>query len=194
MPLNVLRYGTYDRKAWKNGGGITEDVRLFPESATHDDFEIRLSLAEISREGPFSAFAGIDRTITLVGGDPFLLEFDDGTRQRMTQLAPFSFDGALTPVSRLDGAPSRDFNVMTRRGRWTHLATIQRGGEGASLQLDGGAIGIVHAVTGKWRAAAGNSRETLGPRDTLIASGEPGLILEADAGSAAILAILKPHH
>lgn len=193
MPLTVLRNGTYDRKPWKNGGGITEDVWLFPEGATHDDFDIRLSLAEISREGPFSAFPGIDRTITLVGGDPFVLEFDNGTRHPIVMLAPFSFDGALTPVSRLDGAPSRDFNVMTRRGRWSHQTTVHRDGGSTNLELEAGDVAVLHAVTGSWRACTTGHVAAAAVRDTVIVQGETGLILVTEPGSAAIVAILKPH-
>ncbi len=192
MVLNLLRNGTYDRKAWKNGGGITEDVWLFPDGASHDDFDIRLSLAEISREGPFSAFPGIDRTITLVGGDPFVLEFDDGTRRRMSLLDPFSFDGVLMPVSRLDGAPSRDFNVMTRRGRWSHEVTVHRDGGSIDLELEGGTVAVLHAVAGSWQACASGHVAEAAARDTVIVQGETGLILEAEPGSAAIVAILKP--
>lgn len=192
MPLSLLRDGTYDRKPWKNGGGITEDVWLFPAGATHDDFDIRLSLAEISREGPFSAFPGIDRTITLVGGDPFVLEFDDGTRRRMTMLDPFSFDGALTPGSRLDGAPSRDFNVMTRRGRWSHQVTVHRNGGSIDIELDAGAVAVVHPAAGAWQVRAGRHGATASPRDTVIVQAGTGLIVEGEPGSAAILAILSP--
>ena len=192
MPLSLLRDGTYDRKPWKNGGGITEDVWLFPEGATHDDFDIRLSLAEISREGPFSAFPGIDRTITLVGGDQFVLEFDDGTRRRMTLLDPFSFDGALTPGSRLDGALSRDFNVMTRRSRWSHQVTVHRNGGSIDVELDAGAVAVVHPAAGAWQVRSGRHCATASPRDTVIVQAETGLIVEGEPGSAAIVAILNP--
>lgn len=192
MPIRLLRDGTYDRKPWKNGGGITEDVWLFPEGASHDDFDIRLSLAEISQDGPFSSFPGIDRTITLVGGDPFVLEFDDGTRRRMTLLDPFSFDGALTPVSRLDDAPSRDFNVMTRRGRWTHQVAVHRDGGSTNPELEPGAVAVLHAVAGSWQVCGNGHVVQASPRDTVIVQGETGLIVEGEPGSAAIVAILSP--
>jgi environmental stress-induced protein Ves len=192
MPLALLRNGTYDRKPWKNGGGITEDVWLHPHGSSHDDFDIRLSLAEISQEGPFSAFPGIDRTITLVGGDPLVLEFNDGTRRHMTLLDPFSFDGVMTPVSRLDGAPSRDFNVMTRRGRWSHRVAVHRNGGRIKLELDPGDVAVLHAVTGSWRAGADGRMAEAAPRDTVIVQGETGLIVEGEPGSEAIVAILSP--
>ena len=63
MPIRLLRDGTYDRKPWKNGGGITEDVWLFPEGASHDDFDIRLSLAEISARVGYANSSTLSRLI-----------------------------------------------------------------------------------------------------------------------------------
>ncbi len=192
MALTYLKNGSYDRKPWKNGGGITEDVWLHPQGAGHDGFDIRLSLAEISQDGPFSSFPGIDRTITLVGGDPFVLEFDDGTRRAMVHLEPFSFDGVLTPDSRLDGEPSRDFNVMTRRGRWSHEVAIHRDGGSFTIFPPHGGITIVHAVTGAWQVTAGSMQAIAGARDTVIVQGETQFAVEAAAGSEAIIAALNP--
>jgi environmental stress-induced protein Ves len=192
MPLRLLRDGTYDRKPWKNGGGITEDVWLFPEGESHDNFDIRLSLAEISQDGPFSSFPGIDRTITLVGGDPFVLSFANGDSHRLERLMPLSFDGELTPESRLDGEPSRDFNVMTRRGSWTHQVAVYRDGGSINLELEAGAVAVVHAVSGAWQASANGHVVEAGPRDTLIVEGEPGLLVQGPPDSEAIVAILRP--
>jgi environmental stress-induced protein Ves len=192
MPLSLLRDGTYDRKAWKNGGGITEDVWLFPEGASHDDFDIRLSLAEISQDGPFSSFPGIDRTITLVGGDPFVLLFGNGESHRLERLVPLSFDGMLTPESRLDGEPSRDFNVMTRRGRWTHQVAVHRDGGNIKLDLEANYVAVLHAVSGSWQARANGNVAEAGPRDTVIVQGEAGLLVQGLPGSEAIVAILRP--
>ena len=192
MTLKLLRDGTYDRKPWKNGGGITEDVWLYPEGASHDDFDIRLSLAEISQDGPFSSFPGIDRTITLVGGDPFVLAFGNGESHRLDRLVPLSFDGVLKPHSRLDGEPSRDFNVMTRRGRWTHQVTVHRDGGSMSLELEAGDVAVLHAVTGSWQAGANGNVVEAGPRDTVIAKGETGLLAQGKPASEAIVAIMRP--
>lgn len=192
MPIRLLRDGTYDRKPWKNGGGITEDVWLFPEGASHDDFDIRLSLAEISQDGPFSSFPGIDRTITLVGGDPFVLSFANGESHRLDRLMPLSFDGLLTPESKLDGEPSRDFNVMTRRGRWTHQVGVHLDGGSFSLELEPSAVAVVHVVSGSWQARANGHVVEAGLRDTVIVEGETGLLLDGRPGSEAIVATLRP--
>jgi environmental stress-induced protein Ves len=53
---------------WKNGGGLTREVLWQPTGASLDDFDWRVSVAQIDSDGPFSAFPGIDRVITLIDG------------------------------------------------------------------------------------------------------------------------------
>ena len=53
---------------WKNGGGTTREIAAFPPGAGLDDFGWRLSVAEVERDGPFSVFSGVDRTIVLLDG------------------------------------------------------------------------------------------------------------------------------
>lgn len=104
---------------WKNGGGVTREVCVFPAGAGMDDFLWRISMAEVAEAGPFSVFEGIDRHLTLLRGR-LQLTFDD----REVVLGPgdsLVFDGAArchgTP---LDG-PVSDLNVMTRRGQVTAM-------------------------------------------------------------------------
>jgi uncharacterized protein len=106
-------------RPWKNGAGLTREIASSPRGATLDNFDWRLSVAEVAVNGPFSAYAGIDRTIALLRGAGMRLRSDDGRLDHRldTVAAPFSFDGeAAIEATLLDGACS-DFNVMTRRGR-----------------------------------------------------------------------------
>src|SRR3546814_2378132 len=67
---------------------------LFRSGATAETFRWRISLARIEKDGPFSAFPGITRWITLIEGGGFTLDFSDGSR--LDVLAPFvphRFDG-----------------------------------------------------------------------------------------------------
>ena len=191
MSARLLRHDTYDRKPWNNGGGITRDVWLWPETATQDAFDIRLSLASIDTDGPFSAFPGIDRTITLVAGSPFVLVFSGGREHRMELLQPLSFDSVQTPSSRLGKAGVSAFNVMTRQGRWTHEVSIVHGGEPFNKALPHNAIAILHAVLGTWQVDAGD-RLVAGVRDTVIVEQAQSMHLNAPAGASAVVAILQP--
>ena len=53
---------------WKNGGGVTREIVASPEGAPLDAFDWRVSLADVSADGPFSSFPGVDRTLTVVEG------------------------------------------------------------------------------------------------------------------------------
>ncbi len=41
---------------WKNGGGETAEIAVFPPSADLSEFGWRISMATVSSDGPFSAF------------------------------------------------------------------------------------------------------------------------------------------
>ncbi|MBP0457520.1 HutD/Ves family protein [Streptomyces montanisoli] len=137
MPTAVLRWDDYRTMPWKNGGGTTREVASAtfpgpgatgatgPAGATGAEagaaraaeaFDWRVSIADVAAEGPFSAFPGIARVITLVDGEAMVLTVD-GTPHRLEPLAPFAFPGAATTDCRLPGGPARDMNVMTREGR-----------------------------------------------------------------------------
>jgi environmental stress-induced protein Ves len=57
----------YARMPWKNGGGQTTEIAV-SAGASLADFDWRVSIAEINADGPFSAFAGVDRTLVLLSG------------------------------------------------------------------------------------------------------------------------------
>ncbi|HEU4539125.1 MAG TPA: HutD family protein, partial [Polyangiaceae bacterium] len=54
---------------WKNGGGTTREIAAMPPDAGTSGFAWRVSVAEIARPGPFSAFPGVDRQIVLLAGE-----------------------------------------------------------------------------------------------------------------------------
>ena len=58
----ILRASSYRTVAWKNGGGMTREILREPAEPT--PFDWRLSLATIDSSGPFSAFAGYQRTVS----------------------------------------------------------------------------------------------------------------------------------
>ena len=191
MGVKLLRHETYDRKPWNNGGGMTQDIWLWPEAASQDGFDIRLSLASIDTQGPFSAFREIDRTITLVGGNPFVLVFDGDYEHQVDYLKPFSFDSVQTPSSRLNGGSASAFNVMTRRGRWSHKVSVVQGGQPIDIPLPGDTIAVIHVVLGNWRIVAGKA-VMADLRDSVVVEHVETIHLEAECGASAVMAILQP--
>lgn len=121
MRIRHLKPADFRSMPWKNGGGTTHEIAVGPEGAGMEDFLWRLSVAEVATSGPFSAFPGVDRTITLLEGDGLKLDFDEGDDLVLdVPWRPAAFDGGRACQGRLIGGPVKDFNVMTRRGRATH--------------------------------------------------------------------------
>ena len=51
---------------WRNGGGVTRELLAWPNPA---DWRLRISVADIAADGPFSAFPGVRRWFTLLSGE-----------------------------------------------------------------------------------------------------------------------------
>ena len=107
-------------KPWKNGGGSTTEIAVFPPDAGFEDFDWRVSLATIAADGPFSQFPGVERTLALVEGHGMTLEID-GEPNLVSRAEPVAaFDGESQVAAKLNRGPSIDFNAMTRMERCYH--------------------------------------------------------------------------
>jgi hypothetical protein len=103
---------------WKNGGGATRTLAIFPPDAGFDDFEWRISIADVTSSADFSLFPGVDRIILLLDGAGMNLHTENGGLFPLATLfEPHKFSGEDRIRSELLDGPTRDFNVMTRRGR-----------------------------------------------------------------------------
>ncbi|ALM82879.1 hypothetical protein ASB57_07885 [Bordetella sp. N] len=160
---------------WKNGGGLTREVVSWPPGAGVDDFLWRISVARIDADGPFSRFAGIDRVITLLSGPGVLLRGSFAAdadaavnapadaHALTTPLAPFAFSGDVDIDCALQGGPSEDFNVMSRRGSVNAtVAVVEQTGD---LPADLPAIthGLVLAVGSEWEVVAADGARHMLP-------------------------------
>ncbi len=113
---------------WKNSGGVTRELLAWPppgDSATGNHaWSVRVSVADITQEGPFSSFPGIDRCFAVLEGQGVELDLPGGPhRQRIGDL-PIAFAGEQPVGCRLLQGPTRDLNLMGRRidGRVTLIA------------------------------------------------------------------------
>lgn len=149
-PFTLLTPQDYATVPWKNGKGVTHDVMLLPEGSGHDDFDIRISLAPITEEGPFSSFPGIDRRITRLSTERLSLVFGDGREVPLERLVPLAFDSALAPVSRLPDGAARVINVMTRRGVYASELEVVR--DGRRTVPGGTGHTVVFCVEGRMEA------------------------------------------
>lgn len=140
--------------AWKNGGGVTREIAVWPLGATMEDFAWRISVADITADGPFSAFPGIDRQIVLIDGAGVHLQAHDDTFcHKLDRIGvPFAFAGDTSVHGTLIDGPTRDFNVMTRRDR-CH-ATVDDLRERFDVTVGENAT-LLYVVSGSWRDADG---------------------------------------
>jgi environmental stress-induced protein Ves len=138
---------------WKNGGGLTREIVRIPAESRIDDVSWRASIAELSADGPFSKFAGIDRVIVLLSGAGVHLRSSDrNVDHRLdTPLSPFAFSGESDISASLLGSTSRDFNIMTRRASTTAEVRIVRAIERLFTSRAGGLV----AAQGAWSARVG---------------------------------------
>jgi environmental stress-induced protein Ves len=124
--MRLLRAADRIAVRWKNGGGVTRDVIVSPTGATMDDFDWRISIAEIAASGPFSRFPGIDRKLAVLKGK-LALSVEDGTPIILDpDTAALDFHGESAVQADLVDGLSMDLNVMTRRGRFNSRLIRQK--------------------------------------------------------------------
>ena len=94
MSIRIQRFDEHLKMPWKNGLGITREVISRPASDGSGVFDWRISLATVGVSGPFSIFAGIDRTIAVLKGDGMQLTVDGGREPPLlVDSPPFAFSG-----------------------------------------------------------------------------------------------------
>src|SRR5436305_15001382 len=109
--IRFLSPVAYRVRPWKNNGGTTADIAVFPEGAGWDDFLWRVGIADIRQSGPFSSFPGIDRSIMLLECPPLsgmTLTIDSATVP-MTLQQFIDFPGEAITTAALRGSALRDF-------------------------------------------------------------------------------------
>jgi hypothetical protein len=99
---------------WRNGGGITRELLAWP---TREHWQVRISVAEVHADGPFSLFGGVERWFAVLEGEGVALG-RPGHLHRLTPASdPFQFDGGEPVNCELLGGATRDFNLMAVPGK-----------------------------------------------------------------------------
>ncbi len=170
--LHVVNLDAITPTPWKNGGGTARDLLMWPPG---ESWSLRVGVAEITRDGPFSDYAGIERWFAVLQGPGVALQLGADRWEQRLGSPPLRFDGALAPMCWLiDGATS-DLNLLVRRdaGRgsmaiahadhdwvspiaWralftTHALTLQIDGQPAAHAGGGALIWSERAAQQHWR-------------------------------------------
>ncbi len=103
---------------WRNGAGRKADIAAGPDWL--------LGYAWLDADAPFSDYAGYDRTITLIEGPGFILDFGPSHARLLARRphAPSAFDGGWPARCRVPDGPCMVLNAMTARSAWTHRVTV----------------------------------------------------------------------
>ena len=112
---------------------MTRELLAWPPGSGAD-WRLRVSVAEIERDGPFSAFAGVQRCFTVLEGAGVVLGFEDGDRVLTPDSLPLAFEGGAAPSCRLIEGPTRDLNLMTRHAAGRATLRPAAAGEMAPAQ------------------------------------------------------------
>jgi environmental stress-induced protein Ves len=132
--MNVRQFSNheYRRMRWKNGLGWTSEILVDPPEG---EWSVRISIAEVDADSEFSRFPGIDRSLLVLDGAGMVLDVEgQGSTTLTADGPPLAFPGDVATSSRLVAGPTRDFNVMTRRGVVSH--TLRRQALAGSMVLE----------------------------------------------------------
>lgn len=127
MSLHTVASQAVPPTPWRNGGGQTRELLAWPQA---DDWALRVSVADIDQDGPFSAFAGVQRWFAVLEGEGVGLDFGHRFERVQRAQPPVVFDGQDAPDCGLIDGPTRDLNFMLQtaqgRGRMVDVASEAR--------------------------------------------------------------------
>ena len=187
----VIPANEYRRARWRNQLGWTREIITHPDG---DDWDWRLSIAEIERDAAFSSFPGIDRELVLLAGNGLRLRFEDG---EVGELQPphdkLRFAGERAVVGELIDGPTHDFNLMWRRDR-VQARLWHRPLVGPMvIFVEPGTTWVAHLISGHARFADDSALPILQAGDTAVfAAGAHRLRHVLDGAGEALLVRVAP--
>jgi environmental stress-induced protein Ves len=107
----VVRLADVTPQPWKNGHGAMRELLVRPAGV---EPRLRISVADIGRDSPFSSYPGVERWFTVIDGAGVVLHFADGPRTVKPDDPPLRFAGADAPGCTLVDGPVRALNLMLR--------------------------------------------------------------------------------
>jgi environmental stress-induced protein Ves len=185
----------YQSMPWKNGGGNTTELAIFPPGAEMDDFVWRLSCAQVNAAGAFSHFAQIDRSLAILSGEGLILRSLDGDMpehsvQLDQQSLPYCFAGEKPIYAELVAGSVEDLNLMTRRDVCHHFMQKLTAGEHYVAAFDAQQL-LLYCATG---SASLDGTDGLQAGDLMLFDEEhehTGVRLHITAQEGAVLYLMR---
>ena len=183
MKVRHLRKADALLQPWRNGGGTTSEIAACIEDGR---MVWRVSVADVSSDGPFSDFAGYDRVIMLLEGAGMALAFGDRPEVKLARKwRPLPFDGGWNTRCRLLEGPVRDLNLMVDRARaHGRLEVVED-----AAKLATAATTLCHALEDSTTIEVDRKRHGLARGDTLWLEGAAARRVQLAQGAVALIRI-----
>lgn len=108
---STVRTDDVSAQPWRNGGGTMRELLARPKG---DAWQVRVSVADVVADGPFSSFPEAARWFAVIDGAGVVLAVDGALHRCMAGAEPLAFSGDAETHSRLIDGPTRDLNLMLR--------------------------------------------------------------------------------
>lgn len=186
MPsVQAIPRGAQRDEPWANGTGVTTVILREPDNA---DWRIRVSVAMVEQDGPFSELPGTRRTLIPLDA-PMTLRFSGDTTLHANRFEVLQFGGSPAPTGLLPEGATRDFNLMLR-GEVRGEALPHTLADAMFLPTESGVRWLVYLDSGRATLRAGDSDDmALNPRDAalVIADGAQERALIEGAGEIVLV-------
>jgi environmental stress-induced protein Ves len=158
--IKFLNQSDYQNKLWKNGRGTTQEIAV---SHAGENYDWRMSMADIVESGPFSQFTGMERILVLLTGPEIKITHEGVCPDHFLQLlAPYKFSGDWKTSANVSGKGC-DFNLIYRRDKFVgSIELINSASQSKLIQTKN--IAAVFCLQGNIKTDQGE----LSPMDTLL--------------------------
>jgi uncharacterized protein len=164
-PLDIIPASSFRTLPWKNGGGITHEIARADDGAA---LLWRLSIAEVASDGPFSAFPGLNRILTVIRGAGLVLHGPEGPLAARP-LVPVAFSGDVPIDGRMVDGPIHDLNLIYDANRVRGQVSVLTGPLSQTLPPQAGTDAVL-CLAGPVQAAGQTVPQgamALGPCDAV---------------------------
>ena len=158
--IKLIKQKDYQKKLWKNGRGTTHEIAV---SHSGEDYDWRLSMADIVESGPFSQFPGMERILVLLTGSEIKIAHQDQSlEQPLPLLTTYQFSGDWQTSATIH-EKGRDFNLIYRRDKYVgSIELINSVSQAKLIQTKN--MAAFFCLQGKIKTEQGE----LGPMDSLL--------------------------
>jgi environmental stress-induced protein Ves len=183
--MQILRAANYKVMPWKNGLGSTTEIAISPGSDGIDHFDWRVSMAQVTSDGPFSSFPDIDRTLLILEGNGIVLSVAGQKPVTIDREVIHSFPGDQPTSATLIDGPIQDLNVMSRRGIVSHhvqrINVMKRHDIIVSTQT------FLFVEHGALKIQCASTVDSISQHDALLMEPRTTLAIEADITASIVM-------